>query len=777
MAAAIQNGQGGGAGGAEPLDAMKDSCLAILVDEQKVNELLRQKTGAQAFLRSACNVLLFIVFLVLYTSLALSEPFKAQRTFEGYIRRRFDQHAPMRLEQVDSVKTFWQYTNKTFLPALYGNDTMRYLYPGFVPEKFLPIDEGNRIFGAGVRVRAVKIKPNNVCKVKKQYKDAFPECFGPYDPKVLDKEDFGPITEDGTNLFRYIGGLPGDLTFEGIAADYAPGGFTELLTADYNTSITSLRLMEHNDWVGASTRGVFYDFTIYNFNLALYAVCSVNFEVTPSGSWLKTFKVDIMRERHLKPLGGKTDGDWAALAGEVMVLMFVLRYILEEASEILSFNKVNPESMIRLPGIKIDYFYDCWNILDWSNLIMMIVTAGYRVQTWGLADGKTVYMGDPLKITLADFTDYGNVAANVRFIRACTAFNLVLTWFKAVKYITVVPYITLFMQTVMISQANLISFLVLFSTSSMGFVIAFSSAFGEQIAAFRTPFQALCFLLRGYFGDADMNIVFEAAPTLGSLLICLYVVAIVFVMVNLFHSIMISGLSDAKIAQGRKGHAEFERAQEKFHEFLNTVYVSFHVEDRFRTSFPGLYKRLMTRKKDNAEKEAMRSEREYYKEKEKTKDRDAIDPNGPDNPHIGRRPKRVIAHIVEDEVEEEAESENESEPDLGPLKNQDQLTGDPGGALEELERSGGALPQEPTYFEENDLDQELEPEAVQLVIGATRHVVESIMDHARGARQQLSKDMMETKEVLQGISNVLQVLNNRVGSLESQQGELLRTQM
>eukprot|EP00929_Paragymnodinium_shiwhaense_P050913 TRINITY_DN25631_c0_g1_i1.p1 TRINITY_DN25631_c0_g1~~TRINITY_DN25631_c0_g1_i1.p1 ORF type:complete len:768 (+),score=171.96 TRINITY_DN25631_c0_g1_i1:144-2447(+) len=759
----------------QPLDALKDSSLAILVDEAKVNELLKQKSGAKAFLRSACNVFVFICFLVLYTSLSLSEPFKKMRTYEGYIRRRFDEHAPMQLSQVDSVKTFWQYTNMSFLPALYGNDTARYLYPGFVPEKFLPLDPGNRIFGAGVRLRTVKIQPDKQCKVKKQYAAAFPTCYGPYNPSVLDTDDFGPITEDGTSLFRYFPGAPGDLSYDGKAADYQPGGFTELLTSDYNTSYTKLRLMEQHDWIAVSARGVFYDFTIYNFNLALYAVCSIAFEITPTGAWMKTFRVDIMRQRNLNPLGSKSDEDWALLAGEVMLLLFVIRYLLEEASEILSFKKNSPDSWLRIPTVQLDYFSDFWNILDWSNLIMMIVTAGYRVATWNIASDKVVYMGDPADINIFDFTDYSGVAANVRFIRGCMAFNCVLTWFKAVKYITVVPYITLFMNTVLVAQDNLLSFFVLFSTSTMGFVIAFSSAFGEQIADFRTPFQALCFLLRSYFGDADMNVPYEAAPTLGSMLIILYVIGIVFVMTNLFHSIIISGLSDAKMSLERKGNEEFERTKEKFSEFLRTIYVSFHVEERFRSAVPGLYKRMTSRKRDQAEIEAQRDEEERRKEAERRKAKDAIDPTGPDNPHMGRRAKRVIATLVEDDIAEEEHSGDESEPDLGPLRKQDQLTGSPQFDFDELDASGGHLPvADDNAVDEGDLDMELEPEAVQLVIGATRHVVESIMEHARGARQQLARDMLESKEVLTGIGNVLQVLNHRTGSLTSQQSELLR---
>ncbi|CAL1165914.1 unnamed protein product [Cladocopium goreaui] len=86
--------------------------LAILVDEKRVNELLQQKSGIKALLRSAFNTILFVCFLLLFTSLALSEPRNKMRAFEGFLRKRFDEASPVRLEEVQSVDGFWRYFNE-----------------------------------------------------------------------------------------------------------------------------------------------------------------------------------------------------------------------------------------------------------------------------------------------------------------------------------------------------------------------------------------------------------------------------------------------------------------------------------------------------------------------------------------------------------------------------------------------------------------------------------------------------------------------------------------
>lgn len=62
-------------------------------------------------------------FLVLFTSLALSEPRYKMRAFEGYLKKRFDEEARIPLMDVHSIESFWRYHNESFMPAIYGQHT------------------------------------------------------------------------------------------------------------------------------------------------------------------------------------------------------------------------------------------------------------------------------------------------------------------------------------------------------------------------------------------------------------------------------------------------------------------------------------------------------------------------------------------------------------------------------------------------------------------------------------------------------------------------------
>mmetsp|Transcript_132375 Transcript_132375/g.382686 ORF Transcript_132375/g.382686 Transcript_132375/m.382686 type:complete len:755 (-) Transcript_132375:28-2292(-) len=745
----------------------KATGLEILRDEKAVNDLLEQKSGAKAMIRSGCNLALFVSFLVLFTALALSEPLGEHRAFEGYLRRRFDTMAAMPLRKVESVSTFWEYMDRSFMPAIYGNDTRRFYFPGHQVARLLQIEEGNRLLGV-VRLRMLKVVPGDACHVKGSLEQYFPTCYGAWDPAAEDTAPFGPPNpQTGDPEFSYFG-EPGGSWVEGKIMSYPPGGFMEALTADHNLTTRRLTIMKENAYAGPGLRAMIVDWSIYNFNIGAYGVCRILFEVAPSGLWVSSFEVDVLMRRHLSPLGGRTTGDWLVLLGEVILVLFVLRYLIEEAAEFVGFRGWRPY-------IKWDYFGDAWNILDWLNLILMIATLGLRVKSWGMSGDLNVYIGDPSKQGVSTFTDLQSVASNVRVIHQIIAFNTVLTWFKAVKYISVLPYITTFMQTVSMSQKALGTFIVIFGTLFFGFIIAYTVAFGENSAVFRTPWSSFVFLMRSYLGNSDFSIVYNAAPIVGSVLTVTYILLMIMVIANLFYAIMIRALADMMADEDPRQKNQWQQTLERMNDLWRTVLTQFRLEYRFRTCFPGLYARIMSRRRKIAEREKERDE-EVIKRIRRRKP-DASVALGPGNPSLGRRQKLANYSITADDIEE---SDNESDVDLGPLRDKAQLSkkGMFGSAFDPDAGDHGDAHDDGSSGWHKDTsstdDGEPPPEAIELVIEATRHVVDGIVDRTYGARGVLIAEMQESKNKLLMLGSVLEVLGRRARDLEAQQQSLLK---
>jgi len=726
------------------------SGLSVLVSEKQVNQLVEQRSGLRALLRSSCNVLLFVLFLTLYTILALSEDFPGQRAFEHNLRRQFDLEAPMKLSEVESAGDFWQYTRVSLLPAIYGKDTRKYYFPGAVVEKLLPMEGGNRLFGVA-RLRTLKVVPDAGCRVAGRFSSLFKSCYGPYSVSAEDRGPFGPTADDGQPEYRFVNA--GGHEFTGRLATYSSNGFMRALTSNYDQTLQTILKTESEGFVAANTRVIFYEFTVYNFNLGLYAVVRLTFEVAPSGRWIPALQVDVITQRHLGPLGFGSTREWLLLVGEAVLVLFVLRYVFEELSELWGMKR------------RCDYFMDAWNLVDWTNLILIVATLGYRINTWSLASDVTVYVGDPAEQSVSTFANMYSISNNVRTIRGLLAFNSVLTWFKAVKYVNVVPYISLFMQTVTKSQSHLAAFIIVFCTCFFGFIVAFNVAFGQATTVFRTGWKASIFLLRTFLGDTDFSIVYDAAPFMGSLLMVAFIFGIFFVILGLFSAIMISALADAIRFQDKEQAQQWANTVERLQQLGIDVY------DRLLPELPGLYSKVLNRRKKHDELELLRDQAHFQRQLAKMPD-DLL-ALGPGSPTYGRRQRKALASVaIKDE------DSDGSEADLGPLFAAEQLQirdadegglpASPSGMSNANAGPGpglGTQPQDP---------REPPPQVVQLIISATSHVAGGIVERTRGARTVLFGEMADSRDVLLGISSVLRVLVQRSQHLEAQQEDLLR---
>merc|ERR1719424_75179 len=714
----------------------------------------------------------------------MGEPLNIHRSFTAYLRHRFDTGAAMRLEEVNSIHDWYQYWNRSLVPGLYGNNTRQYTFPGAQLQTMLKIDgdrANNRLFGVA-RLRSVRVQPGIGCVSQPTYKTFFPTCYGPYTMADESFEAHGPVDSIGGPLYKHTE----DTTSKphwGYLGSYRAGGFMQIMHSNYTGTLAMMDVLIENKWLAESTRAVFFEFTVYNLNLGLYAVCRITFEIAPVGGWLKSFDIDILDQRHLKPLGDKGLMAWILLVMEAVIVIFVVRYLCEEMSEFLAYD----HGKFR---IKWEYFGDMWNIIDWSNLTLMIVVMAYRFINWGIAGKIGVVSGsaDYSNLQCDNCANLHDVVENVRLIRQLTAFNCVLTWFKAVKYINILPYISTFMETMALSWKYMVGWVAIFITSFMGFCLSYSTAFGESISDFRTVPRAFVFLMRAFIGNADMRLVYNANPVIGSMLTLFFIVSMIFVNMNLFYAIVISTLSEARQSQEMEQAKENDKFVEKCVGFVESVSRVFQLAERFRGMFPGLYTRMRTW--ENAAKVLETKRDDKVEERKKaaliTIEEGAL---GSASPDCGRRRKRVFKQELEDpDAEDDVAEEVESEPDLGPLRFREQLEPqeeynedehhhhhhhehheDEDAPVYEPPPPGAEKFFEPEAEELPDRDEK----AKELVLEATEHVVTTIKDRCKGARNLVIGEMGECRQVLHGIGNVLEVLGRRARSLEAQQEQVL----
>ena len=77
-------------------------------------------------------------------------------------------------------------------------------------------------------------------------------------------------------------------------------------------------------------------------------------------------------------------------------------------------------------------------MLDWANLILLIVVVVFRVMMY-MGAGSTLFAQMSSE---AQFTDLSEFAYYMIQIRSYNAFNSILMWVKTLKYVPFIPYVS-----------------------------------------------------------------------------------------------------------------------------------------------------------------------------------------------------------------------------------------------------------------------------------------------------------------------------------------------
>jgi len=185
------------------------------------------------------------------------------------------------------------------------------------------------------------------------------------------------------------------------------------------------------------------------------------------------------------------------------------------------------------------------------------------------------------------------------------------------------------------------------------------------------------------------------------------------------------------------------------------------MDERLRESVPGLYYRFKKWKRKRLEREIQREEA-YEQRQAKAVPFDDYQALGAASPSWGRC-KVSKGVLVQNEGEDSG-----SEPDLGPLFHRRQLVvGDGsgrGGSQESLD-SQDSGPKGATATEE---------EVIDLVMDATRHVADGVVQQTAAARSLLFAEMAEARDILRNITIVTEVLKGRARDIEVQQRQFTR---
>lgn len=228
-------------------------------------------------------------------------------------------------KDIGSIDDFWAVHSEPILNGLYWETEENATKPGYIYFE-------NKLLGVP-RLRQLRVRPGS-CKVHSLFKKTINDCYDSYSYFNEDQSPFGIHdvynSSDGENPFRYSSSDKVKASIVGgTFSTYGRGGYVKNLGLMMAESKEMIETLQNNIWIDRGTRAVFLDFTIYNANINLFCQIRLLTEFPATGgafpSW--TYRT-VKLIRYVTPM------DYFVLACEIIFVLFVLYYSIEETLEV-----------------------------------------------------------------------------------------------------------------------------------------------------------------------------------------------------------------------------------------------------------------------------------------------------------------------------------------------------------------------------------------------------------------------------------------------------------
>nr|AKN21732.1 PKD2L-2 [Schmidtea mediterranea] len=428
---------------------------------------------------------------------------------------------------------FWKFLMGPLLNGLYWNV--------WYNSRNMPANEQNYIYFEnkllGVpRIRQIRVK-NNSCIIPNILQNKVNQCYAAYSRNIELKESFGFQNSSAWNYTE--DSILQSGSFQGQITTYGGGGFYVDLATSQENSLNIILSLFNNRWLDRNTRAVLVDFTIYNANINLFCIIKLVGEFPPVGGVLPSYEFRTVKLiRYVNPL------DFFVLACEILFVLYLLYYIIEE--------------LIEIDKHKSAYFCSLWNVLDVIVLSLGVICVSFHIYR--------MYM---IQTMLSKLLENGNIHPNFEYLSFwqlqydnLSAFLLFLAITKIFKYISFNKMMTQLISTLNYCLKDLVGFSLMFFIVFLAFAQAGYLIFGSQLANYREFYICIFTLFRIILNDCNFKELLPLNPILGPLYFILYVFFVFFILFNMFLAILDDAYGDIK-----------EELEEKENEFEITDFL------------------------------------------------------------------------------------------------------------------------------------------------------------------------------------------------------------
>lgn len=514
-----------------------------IADEEEEGETWedRRQEAIQENRDTCRSIVIFGIFLITFTVSMLLELSSPSSLLSDHIIKKLDSKE-FPLSHVSTLPAFYDYLEQVFVPQIYTNDTDTALALS-LSKTLAPIDVANRLVGV-VQMREVRVNPVRDCEISPLFSAYVIDCNPTLSVSGESTTAYGP-----ENIFVY-GTDSGGNSYTGSLATYSPNGFMQILPTNRTTAAVQLEKLRDQGWLDTTTRAVFIEFNVWSSNFGVYATVMIVFEFGASGTVAQKIDILTMTERAVTPGGLKDQAGWTAFAFIILVMVLVAFFILEEFQELWG------------NGLFV-YIQDPWNVIDWVNVILLIIGFIMRILNFQTA-ANIVSTGNITNPSV--YTNLRALVESVETVKLLNGFNAVLVWGKCVKYFRHIPIVKDLVKVVWSAFTLFVPFLCMFCVGFIGFSMSYNIGFGDKILQLNSMPTSFVYLCRAFFRDGKLRPAYDITPIFGAFLILIFYVAFILVGVNIMFAMMAFAVFEEKQNQKKNARTSKDLEEEDLHE-------------------------------------------------------------------------------------------------------------------------------------------------------------------------------------------------------------------
>ncbi|XP_050779309.1 polycystic kidney disease protein 1-like 3 [Gopherus flavomarginatus] len=401
---------------------------------------------------------------------------------------------------------FYGWAHGTLLPSLDGP------HPGF-------ISDGNALLLGSVRLRQLRPQPQQqLCSCRQQDAGGHGPGWGP-PGHSRGAQDSIWVNHGAESLGEYP--VWGQLSL------YPGGGYLAHLGTNSSHAHSVLQYLERSRWLDGCSCAIFVEFTVYNANVNLFCVVTLLLETPGTGAFLPSAELQSIR---LYSSSGLTQ----LTCAQGIYVLLLLFYTWVQGR--------------RLKQQKWRYFGSQRNVLDISIIFISLAAFGVYIKC-RLLQKSVMEKYHQDRSRFVSFYEIAQVASALTYL---LAFLVALAMGKLWNLLRLNPRMHLISSTLRRAWQEVLGFLLMLLVLLAGYSMACNLLFGWSIANYKTFFSSSVTIVGLLIGIFNYDMVINLDPVLGSLLITTSVISMLYVVINLFVSGLLTTFSEER-ASARVG--------------------------------------------------------------------------------------------------------------------------------------------------------------------------------------------------------------------------------